>query len=139
MKSNTEEQFFYVIKGDPLSKSTIRSTNAQRIWSTQYQEKFSWSLQLANQHEGKAIFSGPIHLDISFFVLTPNYPAAKRKGITDGKPHFYLPKLSSFMEFLEQAGMGVLWNDPCIIASITQKKEYSHDPRTEFTIVKLKR
>lgn len=96
-------------------------------------------MQLANQHEGKDLFTGPIHLDVFFYTQAPDYPVAKKKGIIPGKYNYYLPLLSSFMRFLEEASIGVLWNDPCIIASLKTHKMYDQEPRTEFTITKLKR
>ena len=96
-------------------------------------------MQLANQHESKELFTGPIHIDIFFYVGAPDYPAARKQGHIAGEYMYYVPKLSAFLRFLEESATGVLWNDSCVIASTTCQKKYDLDPRTEFYITKLKR
>lgn len=131
--------FFYVLKGEPISVSKVKTSSTQRIWDTQKTDKFSWSMQLNNQHEGRDLFTGPIHMDLYFYMTAPNYPVAKKKGDVPGKYHYYLPRLSNFIRFVEEAGIGVLWGDPCVIASFIVYKKYDYEPRTEFTITRLKR
>lgn len=133
------KQFFYILKGEPIPISKIKNSSTQRIWNTQKSDKFSWSMQLANQHEGNDIFTGPVHLDVFFYMMPPDYAVAKKKGIISGKYNYYLPLLSSFIRFLEEAAVGVLWNDPCLLSSLKSFKMYDENPRTEFTITKLKR
>ena len=95
------------------------------------------SINLASQHDKDPLFEGPVHLDITFFMPIPVKTPRKRANEMLDAPCFFKPDLSNLIKFLEDLGSGVLYKDDAIIASVSAKKVYSINPRTEFSISSL--
>lgn len=90
-------------------------------------------LQLRQQSFGHH-FEGPLHLEVTFYFAIPK---SRDKKLIQGTYHYYRPDLSNLIKFLEDIATGILFDDDCIISSITSKKCYDDCPRTEFIITEL--
>jgi Holliday junction resolvase RusA-like endonuclease len=94
--------------------------------------KMTYTNQLWDQHDGKEIYSGPLKMDVTFYV------ASVPSVLQETPHHVYRPSLNDLQKYLEKVIEGILILDHCIITSITSRKVYDKDnPRTEFTITEL--
>ena len=134
-KDSTKVKFAtYIIPGDPVALARARTRGDGGVWDPQRQIKLVCGIQLRNQHEDKAFFSGPLHIAITFFMeMTPTH---KRKNL-QGTFHHFRPDLDNLVKFLFDIGSDILYKEDCIISSLSAKKVYDLDPRTEFTISKV--
>ena len=125
----------YVINGDPVPLLRPRfSRYTQRVYNSQKNTMLVASIDLQSQHNQLPFFKGALHLDITFFMAPSKSLRLSKKQIFHGKPHIFRPDLSNLIKFVEDIANGVLYEDDCIISSITAKKVYDIIPRTEFTI-----
>lgn len=120
----------YIIKGDPVPQARPRATMSCKMWDSQKSLKLLRGLQIRNQHNDAPLLNGPLHLDINFFFTPP-----KKKDL--GKHHVYKPDLSNLIKFAEDIATGIIYKDDCIIASISSKKLYDSEARTEITLTQL--
>lgn len=123
----------FVIPGDPTPLARPRFYN-RRIYDSQKNIKLVAALHVQSQQNNDPLLEGPIHLDITFYIKTPESISKKRRELLFGKPHSFKPDLSNLVKFYEDICAGVVYHDDCIIASITAKKIYDAIPRTEFTL-----
>lgn len=129
---HSHSDYTYVIEGDPIPLARARHGRG-KTWDTQKNEKYACGVQLQSQHTCKHFFSGPIHIDICFYLPLPRLS----KKAQDGAYHLFRPDLSNLIKFIEDVGTGILYKDDCLISSLSATKKYSHNPRTEFTISEL--
>jgi Holliday junction resolvase RusA-like endonuclease len=127
--------FRYVVPGDPVPLARARMGN-RRMWDTQKEQKLFFGLQLRNQHEESKFLTGPLHLDVIFYLPIPGYKQRKTSSLS-GKYHSIKPDLSNLIKFIEDAATGVLYQDDALICSITSKKIYDTTPRTEIVITRV--
>ena len=121
----------YVIKGDPIPLARARHVR-NRIYDPQKTIKAIAAIDLASQHDKLPLLSGPLHLDAIFYMKAPESISAKRRALLYEQPHIYKPDLDNLIKFLCDISSGVIYHDDCIIASITTKKIYDENSRTEF-------
>lgn len=125
----------YIVKGEPIASASSRPTN-RRNWDAQKQHKIAAKVDLTNQHEDKALFAGPIALELRFF-FSPTGQQSKRKLSSETVYHCNKPDLGRLIRFVEDVCIGTLYDDDCIIASLQAAKSYDEEPRTEILIKKL--
>lgn len=136
----------YILIGDPTPLARARLSGANRIiYDSQKLIKHSLVKQLLEQHGDRPLYSGPLHLDITFYMRMPK-GMLKQTAANVGKWHVYKPDLDNLIKMIgdissinswdEEAS--VLMKDDCTIASISAKKIYDLEPRTIFTIMELK-
>ena len=122
----------YTITGDPVALARARHAE-HRVYDSQKQLKLVVGLQFVNQHGDKQKFSGPVLLDIKFFMALPQkFPLS-----LPGSYHPYRPDLSNLIKWIEDVATGIIYKDDCIIAQINSQKLYDRNPRTEVTITSL--
>jgi len=124
----------YTIPGDPIPLARCRYGNG-RVWDAQKQVKYGCGIQLLNQHNGKPLYSGPLQMDVTFFMAIPK-TGAKSKLL--GSYHYQRPDLDNLIKFISDVANGILYADDATISFITSKKIYDRDPRIEFIITELK-
>lgn len=124
----------YVVPGDPVPLARARLTKESRMWDSQKQTKLVYSIQLANQHEGKPMFTGPLHIEVVFYM---RIAAAKKGKQLAGTYHCFRPDIDNLLKFIADVATGVLYHEDCIIASVATKKVYDDEPRTELIIIPL--
>jgi Holliday junction resolvase RusA-like endonuclease len=122
----------YTIPGNPIALARARYSE-HRVYDSQKQLKLIIGIQLVNQHNNKPPFSGPISLNVRFYL-----PLPKRYSTTlPGSYHLYRPDLSNLIKLVEDVATGIIYKDDCIIAQIQSIKLYDRNPRTELTITTL--
>jgi Holliday junction resolvase RusA-like endonuclease len=126
----------YIVPGDPIALARPRISR-KSMWDPQKQERLFFGIHVKNQHGDKPLYTGPLKLDVIFFMPFPQTHKA-RKGRRLGDYHFFRPDTSNMIKFVEDACSGVLYPDDCSIAVIVAKKIYDDEPRTEFKIIQLR-
>jgi Holliday junction resolvase RusA-like endonuclease len=98
--------------------------------------KLGIQLQLKSQHQYISPFDGPLQLDITFFMFTPNR-LSKKKHFTGGGPQSTKPDIDNLLKMLLDCANGVIIKDDALVATVIARKIYSACPRTEFSITRL--
>lgn len=123
----------YTINVPPSSIVISRYGTAPRMWDTYTEAKTVYTISLEGQHEDEPIFTGPLHVDLVFYMPLPGHkPESRNRNY-----HFYQPDLDSLVKFIFDIGRGILYEKECLITSVNAKKKYSDKPRTKLTITAL--
>jgi Holliday junction resolvase RusA-like endonuclease len=138
------KSFSYIITGDPTPLARPRFAGPSRhVYDSQKILKHSIIHQLINQHAGRKLFAGACRLDVIFYLRIPKTSITRMKTL-QGQYHVFKPDLSNLIKFVEDVASmrdmddnEILIKDDCIISSISAKKIYDLNPRTEFTITEL--
>jgi Holliday junction resolvase RusA-like endonuclease len=123
------EEFKIVIPGEP---GVTVSEQRAAVWDNCRQKKCYVRIEFERQCEDIK-FDGPISVELEFYV-TP--PRDKMHEELIGRQHDRLPHLSSLIRFITDAAKGILYRNEKTICSITAKKFFSINPRTEIVIYK---
>ncbi len=123
----------YTIPGNPIPLARPRFGQA-RVWDSQKGLKFTAGLFIRNQHGDQPLFTGPLTLNVTFFLPRPKTQSKDKIG----KPSTSKPDLDNLIKFTGDIANGVLFADDCIISCIIAQKVYDLDPRTEFTITEIR-
>lgn len=102
-------------------------------YDAQTRDKVSFGLYLSQQHNDEPMFTNPIHIDVTFFMAIP-------KSLKDREPSFYhstTPSLDSLYKFFLESIKDILIKDERLICSLTVKKVYDREPRTELNITEV--
>lgn len=134
--SHLKTSYFYVIKGNPIPLARARHGN-RKTWDSQKQIKLITGLDLEEQHHGLPLLHGPLFLDICFYFSIPESYSLRKREKCIGTYHEFKPDLSNLIKFVEDIAMGIIYKDDCIISSVTAKKIYDEEPRTELFIMEL--
>lgn len=126
----------YKIPGEPIALARPRfSLSSKRVYNSQRNTMTAASIYLQSQHNTGKPYEGPLHLDIVFYFPIPK--KTPKSKLSTFIYHHYRPDLSNCIKFIEDIAIGILYKDDAIIASISAKKVYDSNPRTEFTIQSL--
>ena len=125
----------YIITGN-LAAFSRMDMDKKRIWDATTTFRAKSAIQLETQHGSKPKFEGPLHIDCVFFLEYPGAKYLAQKHV--GNYHLIKPYMSVLMYFLEHVGIGILFTEGSSIASVTSKKVYDLNARTEFTIKEIK-
>lgn len=130
------DRYTYILEGDPTPLFRARPTyQAHRMYDSQKNEKLITSITLANQHGDRPQFTGPIWLEVIFYMPVPKTRLREKKSLF-GTYHYVRPDTSNLLKYIEDVALSILYKDDCIIAKITAEKIYG-EPRTEFTLSSL--
>lgn len=136
-KNQSEVKFVrYIIPGDPISLARPR-LGPHGFYSIDTDKRFYFKNYISNQHNDMRMLQGPLKLDITFYFKISLRKQGKSCGFKPNSFMFYKPDLSNLIKFIEEVATGILYDDDCIIASISAQKRYDTTPRTEFTLVEI--
>lgn len=125
----------YVIPGNPVSLKRPRfSSQTNRMYNSQRNHMLVMSIGLQSQHNNDSLFEGPLHMDVTFFMPIPSKTSKKNLPSLILKPDPTRPDLDNLIKMIADIGNGILYKDDALIASISAKKVYDINPRTEFSI-----
>ena len=116
----------------PISWKRVGVATGNHFFDRQKRDKIAFGLYLAQQHENQPLFCKAIAMDITFFMKKPKIPKLKY-----AQYHSTTPDLDNLCKFLLDAIKGVVINDDRIICSLSAKKVYDIQPRTEFTVTEV--
>ena len=126
----------YTIPGNPVALARPRLCK-HGIFDSQKLDKLNAGLFLRHQHGNLPIYSHvPLHIEAIFYMNMPK--SSRRQWDTlRGGPHKVRPDVDNLVKFLLDICNGIILNDDCIISSLSARKIYDDDPRTEFSLHKL--
>jgi Holliday junction resolvase RusA-like endonuclease len=124
----------YVIKGDPIPLARARH-GKHGVWDSQKSEKLIAGISLRNQHGNKPLLTGPLRMNVVFYLPLSKTMAKKLK--MPYSYHYFKPDISNMLKFIEDIATGIIYKDDCLIAKVTMKKVYDSEPRTEFSVKEL--
>lgn len=124
----------YVLVGD-ISPLFIKHKSEPLVFHKSQKCRINYERQIEDYQIRP--LSGPIHIDVEFYLPFPLKSNLKVKDDLNGKPHTNGQKVTYLLQFLEFLRHHKFYTDDCSIASLHVKKVYSQDPRTEFTIREL--
>jgi Holliday junction resolvase RusA-like endonuclease len=110
---------------------TTRSPN--RCYDNDAKERISFGLYLNQQHNEEPFFNKPLHLDVIFYMPFPKLIKNRDKS----NYHSNIPHLDNLYKFLLHAMKDVLISDDRVICSLSLKKVYDNEPRTELIITEV--
>lgn len=123
----------YIIKGDLTKCVKIFDEDRRRIWDSMSEFRARVAIDLANQHGSGWIFSGPIGMNCTFYLLYPKDVGVKKR--VDDVPHTRLPPMSSLIYFMEHLGFTILFGNTSKIVEVNCQKKFTlENPRVEFEI-----
>jgi Holliday junction resolvase RusA-like endonuclease len=130
----TSSRVVYIVPGPPTPLARARwGSIHNKCWDSQKAIKLAFGIELSKIHEKRPLFSGPLHIDLKFFLKTP----IKAQSL-DGSPHHYKPDLDNLIKFVLDVGNDILWKDDSCISSIRASKFYGAEPRTELIVMEIK-
>jgi Holliday junction resolvase RusA-like endonuclease len=109
----------------------VRKDN--RCYDTQTKDAVCFVLHLSQQHNDEPFFDKPIHLDITFYL--PIHKLVKERE--DSFYHSKTPYLDNLYKFLLDSMKDVVIADDRVICSLSMKKVYDKEPRTELVITEV--
>jgi Holliday junction resolvase RusA-like endonuclease len=126
----------YILPGIPIPLQRPQHGGGN-TWDPQKQKKVMTAISISSLHGNKPKFSGPLHLDITFYFPIPQR-GQRSKTTWVNKHHEIKPDISNCIKYIEDVCNKLLYDDDSAIASLHSQKLYDHTPRTEFYIVELK-
>jgi Holliday junction resolvase RusA-like endonuclease len=105
--------------------------NGHRVYDAQARDKVNFGLCLSNLQGNDPLFKNPIHIDVIFYMPIPKTIKERRTY------HSCAPDLDNLCKFVLDAIKDVLIIDDRIICSLSAKKVYDKEPRTELTITEV--
>jgi Holliday junction resolvase RusA-like endonuclease len=126
----------YCFMGKPQALARPRLGTNGVVYNSQRKLMNSLSFDLKRQHGYAPLYTGPIELNVIFFMALPANKKVANEYMKQ-KYHIKKPDNSNLTKFVEDVAIGVLYEDDCIIARIFATKMYDYNPRTEFKIIPL--
>src|SRR5271157_1483322 len=98
----------YMIEGDPVPLARHRHGNGH-TWDAQKQLKLGIGFQISNQNRDQPFLSGPLKLNVRFFMPMPKHGAKKLYQT----PHFVRPDLDNMIKLICDVCNGIVYKDDC--------------------------
>lgn len=128
----TKKTRVYVVPGKPVPLARPRLSPNGIVYDCQRSLKTKAGLIIKEQHSRDATLCGMLHLHIDFFMQLPSSKTS-RKHLLQQQYHVYKPDISNLIKFIEDVCVEInMIEDDSLIASISARKLYSEQPRTEF-------
>jgi Holliday junction resolvase RusA-like endonuclease len=129
----------FIIKGIPIPLARPRFSakngkNGVLVYDSQKEEKFFYGIQLKNQMADSPMFCGALRMEVEFGMKMPKICSKGIDRTTINHPCIKRPDLSNLIKFIEDAAIGILYMDDCIITEISAKKIYVLEPYTKVTL-----
>lgn len=126
----------YTIPGKPIPLARPRFSRG-KVYDPQekIKEECTWYL-LHQRSKNKFPYplTGPLELDVTFYMPIPKSISKKNKTALINTPHYIKPDLDNLIKFVLDCASGILYFDDKSIATITARKLYDTIPRTTFTL-----
>lgn len=123
---------FYKINITPIGWRRV-SRNQHRYYDPYNKDIVSFGLYLAQQHNEEPFFTKPVHLDVTFYMPI----SLLLKDRAQSQYHSGTPYLDNLYKFLLNSMKDVVIADDRVICSLSVKKVYDKEPRTELTITEV--
>ena len=133
-------KYSFGISGTPVAKARPRAFNNKAGHIRMYTPKKSKDFEYAIRQRAEQIFekplSGPIRIEITFFLPRPKYLIWKTKPMP-AIPNITRPDLSNYVKSCEDGLNGVAYNDDGQIAELKAKKYYQKGGKGPWTQIEI--
>lgn len=140
-KKSSKSKIVYTLKGDIRTLSKTRIT-ARKILSHLQQQLIVLTVELERQHGNRALYNGPLHLDLAVYFTSelPVYRQTKLTKATNENFCVVKPYVSILIGLIERIGEKILFNDGTYISSVSCVKRYTtcEEPYLTFSVTQLK-
>lgn len=133
------------ISGVPIAKRRHRfymkpGMKGPRAYDDQKKERKKFQIELMAQIKSRPLWSGPIDLDLYFFMPIPSsYSKKKTVDCIDGKIHHLVkPDTDNLIKFVMDCLNGIVWKDDKQVILIRARKKYGDVPQTVCFINEIK-
>lgn len=126
----------YVLMGNPTALARCRVGN-RRVWDSQKQIKLIHGIDIAQQHNNRPMFKGPLLLDVIFIFDIPKKTPAKKAILLIDTPYTGKIDLDNMIKYIGDVCTGILYDNDNVITNITAKKVYGDTARTIFSLREL--
>lgn len=135
-----------VVQGNPIAKARprfCRVGKGVRTYDCQATESGEFKLSVMEQYRGHDLLTGPIDLDVCFFLPRPkgHYGTGRNAGIVKpSAPQFpaVRPDADNYLKFVKDCLNGLVWKDDGQVVKVTAEKRYTNStPRTVININEL--
>lgn len=124
----------FVLNINPAPLKRYRFTKTGKTYNPQVQQmkEISFLIKAQCQH---FVFTGPISLDVTFFIQIPRSYSKLKKRRLNGKYHTHKKDLDNYVKALaDEITMSGIINDDCQFAVINAKKIWTIEGKIEFII-----
>ncbi len=122
----------YVVSGKPVPLNRPRMSGIGVVYDSQKALKAKIGLELKLQYPNVGMLCGMLHLHVDFYMPLP-LTKQHRLHLQQQQYHVYKPDISNLIKFIEDVCVDTrIIEDDCLIASISARKLYDVNPRTEF-------
>jgi Holliday junction resolvase RusA-like endonuclease len=122
-----------IIPGVPVARERPRFSKFG-TYDKQGSVKEFYRLSILNQlPKGFNVLTGPISLILLFELPIPKHTSKKKTLTLIGTPHVKKPDIDNLYKMLD-AYNGVLWMDDSQIHTVTMRKMYSENPKTNLIV-----
>ena len=128
-----------VIPGNPIPLKRPRfSTRNGKAYNSQNDLMDSLSFLVKQQFDEFKMLTGPVQLNIRFFMGIPKSMTKKKKDSLNSKYHVKKPDLDNNLKLIfDVFTRASIFKDDSQVAVINSQKIYSDEPRTEIDIIRL--
>jgi Holliday junction resolvase RusA-like endonuclease len=128
----------YVVLGKPVPLNRPR-LGEHGVYDSQKLLKAKIGFVLKIQQNKAPTLCGMLHLHLDFYMPLPK-TKSHRDHLIQQQYHVYKPDISNLIKFIEDVCVDIkMIEDDCLIASISARKLYSEQTRTEFYFETLKK
>ena len=121
----------YVVLGKPVPLHRPRM-GIHGVYDSQKSLKAKIGLDLKIQQDKAPTLCGMLHLHADFYMPLPR-TKSHRIHLIQQQYHVYKPDISNLIKLIEDICVDCrIIEDDCLIASISARKLYDDEPRTEF-------
>ena len=124
----------YNIPLNPISWKRA-GLNGKCFFDKQTNDKLAVGLYLINQHGSEAKFTGPVKVEITFFMRQSQHVARRTKC-----PYVSaFPDIDNLQKFIFDCinNTATIWTDDKQVAWVDARKMYDKEPHTSLTIIEL--
>jgi len=133
-----------VVKGKPIAKARprfCRVGKGVRTYDCQTTESGEFKLQVMDQYRDHDLLTGPIDLDVCFYLPRPkgHYGTGRNAGtVKASAPQFpaVKPDADNYLKFVKDCLNGLVWKDDGQVVKVTAEKRYT--TRTPRTVIHIK-
>lgn len=123
----------YIIPIQPIAWKRA-GLNGSLFFDRQKAEKLATGLYLSQAHNNEEPFSGPLSMDVTFYLPAPR----DKKSRTPGIYCYKTPDLDNLIKFLcDSCNDANIWEDDKLVCKITTQKIYDKNPRTVLILTEL--
>lgn len=121
----------YILRGNPIPLARGRYSRQGKVYDSQKLQRTITTVTLQSQHDGRPFYTGPLVLDVTFFMPIPMSHSRKK---LEGTPHVKTPDLDNLLKWVCDCATNVCYKNDSIIVKCIAEKLYDKNPRTEFRI-----